>query len=143
MKTTYKNMPLRQKGYPTLFWIAFLDSHISRHKPTSFTSTISSLYPVDPPIGLHFDYTLTFPDCPACLTSGRGTTAGCTLHYQHALIWQQPLVAQREGNHVQTHIASLNALIWQQILLVFLTQFIVKLLLTNEQHKGSLLKNGR
>ena len=33
MKTTYKNIPLLKKGYPTPFWIASSNSHISRHEP--------------------------------------------------------------------------------------------------------------
>ena len=39
MKITYIKLPLLEKGYPTLFWIASLDSHISRNKPISLTAS--------------------------------------------------------------------------------------------------------
>ena len=66
-------MPLRQKGYPTLFWIAFLDSHISRHKSTPFTRTRSSVYTPYPLLG-----------CILTLTQ---------IHTTKALLWPQSLIA--------------------------------------------------
>ena len=84
MKTTYKKLALLQKGYPTPFWIAFSDSHISREKPTSFRRTGSSFYTLNPLIGLHTELDTKSPSnrpnrvatlgCPRLCTNSASST---------------------------------------------------------------------
>ena len=83
MRTTYKILPLLQKGYPTLFWIASSNYNISRDKPTSVTRTGSSIYTINHSTGLH-------SDCILNLTQ---------IFPIYNLTWQQPLVDKHLIGH--------------------------------------------
>ena len=96
MKTTYKNISLLQKGYPTPFWIAYSNSRIGKHKPASFTRTGSIIYTANSSIELNMD-------CILNLTQ---------MHFTKCLLWTQLMIAgmpdQREGNYIQAHVALLT-----------------------------------
>jgi hypothetical protein len=105
MKTTYKNRPTDQKGYPGHHGCL----RASRMPTILWAQGYATVYSKGslPLVGLHHT------ECP---TNERGTTPVEILHHQKPLIGQHSLSAQREGNHAVMMLLHEHAIIWQRSL---------------------------